>query len=292
MSALLDHLLRLAAADWVPWLLSGAIIAAALLLWTAFSRRALRLRRSLDEAIAVLEEVDGQVSFKRRFSTIYRQLAANEDLGEEWRAFAPTLAAAPGAGVDDAMGYTRRPEEAFDERLLAQAGINMRFFSAVPNMLVGAGLLFSFLGLVAALHFASAGVMAADVSRTQDALGHLLAAATFKFTTSIAGLAASLVFSWREKAQLYELQWRIQRFCALLEARMVPITQESLLRLQLQETSELTRHVRRLSRSVYVRVPEALDETLSGELRTALRPLHAAIDAAAGRLAAWQPPMP
>ena len=50
MSALLDHLLRLAAADWVPWLLSGAIIAAALLLWTAFSRRALRLRRSLDEA--------------------------------------------------------------------------------------------------------------------------------------------------------------------------------------------------------------------------------------------------
>ena len=148
-------------------------------LWIDFRRRVAALRRALDHAIRVVSEVDGQAQFKQRFPAIFKQLAENPMLGPVWRAFAPTLTEAPSHAAS--MGYTRRPKDVFDETLMAAAGINLRFFGAIPNFLVGAGLLFSFLGLVAALHFASAGVASDNVAQAQRALADLLAAATFKF---------------------------------------------------------------------------------------------------------------
>ena len=290
MGDLIERFFELAASDWLPWVLSALIILVALVLWADFRRRSARLCRALDDAIDVVQEVDGQVAFKKKFSHVFQKLAENVKLGEAWQAFAPTLTTAGSA--DEAIGYTRRPKETFNESLLAAAGINLRFFSAIPNFLVGAGLLFSFLGLVAALHFASAGVAARDVAQAQGALAELLAAATFKFTTSIAGLAASLVFSWREKAQLYRVQWRLQRFCALLEARMTPVTTESLLSAQLAELHKTNLQLRRLSKAVYVRVPEAIEDELADRLRESVGPLQTAIADAAASLSAWSGALP
>ena len=132
-------------------------------------------------------------------------------IGDRWRAFARTLVAVP--HQDSALGATRRPATHFDERILAQAGVNLRLYAAVPNYLVGLGLLFTFLGLVAALYFASAGVASASVQDAQGALRDLLGAATFKFVTSIAGLGASIVYSWREKSQLYRVGRLLGRLC-------------------------------------------------------------------------------
>ena len=282
--------LELAAADTTPWVLSALIIIVALLLWVDFRRRVAALRRALDHAIRVVSEVDGQAQFKQRFPTIFKQLAENPMLGPAWRAFAPTLTEAPSRTAS--MGYTRRPKDVFDETLMASAGINLRFFGAIPNFLVGAGLLFSFLGLVAALHFASAGVASDNVAQAQRALADLLAAATFKFATSIAGLGASLIFSWREKAQLFRLQWRVQHFCSLLEARMTPVTTESLLSVQLEEMRGLRNQLQRLSKSVLIRVPEAVEDELRDNLRRSMRPLEAAIGEAAAGLADWRRELP
>jgi hypothetical protein len=73
-------------------------------------------------------------------------------------------------------------------------GLNFPVWQALPNYFVGVGLLFTFFGLVAALQFAS-GAVAADIDEAQGALRNLLAAATFKFMTSICGLFSSIVFS-------------------------------------------------------------------------------------------------
>lgn len=271
------------ALPWVPWALSSLIVLAAVAIWLDFRWRRLEpLLQGLDDAISAVEETEGQASFRARFPQVFQRLADNPVVGDTWRAFAPTLAPAP--GNDDAMGYTRRPAESFNETLLAVAGVNQRFYGAVPNLLVGAGLLFTFIGLVAALHFASAGVTATDVEVAQLALSTLLSAATFKFVTSIAGLGSSLVFSWREKAQLHRVQRRLGRFCSALEARMIPVTGESMAGAQLAEMRQQTALLRRLTRDLFVRLPESVEDGIAGEIGRAVAPLREALVEAAPAL--------
>lgn len=268
----------------MPWLLSALIAGGALAIWIDFRiRHAAPVLRGLDDAIAAVEESEGQGGFRRRFGAVFQRLADNPVIGEVWRGYAATIAPAP--GQEDALGYTRRPQESFNESLLAHAGINLRFYNAVPNFLVGAGLLFTFLGLVAALYFASRGVAAAEVQEAQRALRELLSAATFKFVTSIAGLGSSMLFSWREKALLHRIHRRFARLCTALEARMVPLTAESIGIAQLAEIRQQQQELQKLGRSLLVRVPETVEERLTAELVASLAPLRHGTAAAAERLA-------
>ena len=279
-----DTLFELLAQGWTPWLLSALIVGAAVAIWLDLRiRRVAPVLRGLDDAIAAVEESEGHGGFRRRFGAVFQRLAANPVIGEVWRGYAATIAPAP--GQEDALGYTRRPQESLNESLLANAGINLRFYNAVPNLLVGAGLLFTFLGLIAALYFASRGVTAAEVQEAQRALRELLGAATFKFVTSIAGLGSSMLFSWREKMLLHRIQRRLARLCAALEARMVPLTAESIGIAQLMELRQQQQELAKLGRSLLVRVPETVEERITAELVTALTPLRRGTAAAAERLA-------
>ena len=155
----------------------------------------------------------------------------------------------------------------------------------MPNYLVGLGLLFNFLGLVAALYFASAGVTAANVQEAQGALRDLLAAATLKFVTSIAGLGASIAYSLREKDQLYRISRRVARLCASLEARLVPATPEYPGLMQLDELRSQNAIMRRIGRNLYVTVPDSVEERLAAEQLDAVQPMRDGFVRAAAQLA-------
>jgi hypothetical protein len=276
-----DRIFAVFAIPWLPWLLALGIILLALLLWQRFTARLAPLRRSLARAIELVDRGDGQAAFKQRFPAVFEGLAQDPVLGRSWRAYAATLTPVP--GNEQALGAPQPPQAAFDDGLFVRVGLNLRFYQAVPNMLVGMGLLFTFMGLVAALHFASEGVTAADVREAQAALRELLAAATFKFVTSIAGLAASLVFSWREKSALHATQAEIRRLCQVLEERLVPLSPESLLVAQIEATRRIDQKLGQLGRSLIVRAPEGVEERLSSELTLATRPLKTAIERVAKR---------
>ena len=276
-----DNVFAIFAIPWLPWLLALGILLLALLLWLRFTARLAPLRRSLERAIELVDRGDGQAAFKQRFPAIFEGLAQDAVLGRPWRAFAATLTTVP--GNEHALGAPQPPQAVFDDGLFARVGLNLRFYQAVPNMLVGMGLLFTFMGLVAALHFASEGVTAADVREAQAALRELLSAATFKFVTSIAGLAASLAFSWREKVLLHATQAQIRRLCQLLEERLVPLTPESLMVAQIEATRRIDQKLGQLGRSLIVRAPEGVEERLSSELTLATRPLKTALERVAKR---------
>ncbi len=276
-----DRVFAVLAIPWLPWLLALGIIVLALLLWQRFVARLAPLRRSLRRAIELIDRGDGPAAFKQRFPAVFEALAQDDVLGRPWRAYASTLTPVP--GNEQALGAPQPPQTAFDDSLFARVGLNLRFYQAVPNILVGLGLLFTFIGLVAALHFAAGGVTASEVSEAQAALRELLAAATFKFVTSIAGLAASLGFSWREKVQLYATQAEIRRLCQLLAERLVPLTPESLLVAQIEATRRIDHKLGQLGRSLIVRAPEGIEERLASELTLATRPLKTALDKVAKR---------
>ena len=279
---MIDLVFGIFALSWVPWTLSGLLIAGALAIWLDFRRRLRPVLEGLEEALRVVEEAPSAGSLHDRFSSIDQRLEANPVIGQAWRAFVRTLVPVP--GQDGVLGATRRAREDLNEGILTSAGVNLRFYTAVPNYLVGLGLLFTFMGLVAALYFASAGVAAPSIQEAQAALRELLAAATFKFVTSIAGLGASIVYSSREKTQLYRLGQRLDALCTALEQRLVPVTPEYLGTVQLAEMRSQSMLLRRLGRHLHVTIPDTVEERLASELLDAIAPMREGFARAAERI--------
>lgn len=279
---MIDVLFGFFALSWVPWTLSTLLVGGALGIWLDFRRRLRPVLQGLDDALRVVEEAASASALHDRFSSINQRLAANPVIGEAWRAFVQTLVPVP--GQDGVLGATRRPREDLNESILTSAGVNLRFYTAVPNYLVGLGLLFTFMGLVAALYFASAGVASPSIQDAQAALRDLLAAATFKFMTSIAGLGASIVYSSREKTQLYRLGHRMDQLCTALEQRLVPVTPEYLGTVQLTEMRSQSMLLRRLGRHLHVTIPDTVEERLASELLDAIAPMREGFAKAAERI--------
>jgi uncharacterized protein YoxC len=130
--------------------------------------------------------------------------------------------------TEERIFYTRRPEEYFGLQAVESASFPVRFFAAVHGYFIGVGLLFTFVGLVAALKFAAAGVTSTDVATAKEALNGLLSAASFKFMTSIAGLGCSLVLSIAARSMTYAIEGATHGLAAVLEQGMAPIYAESM----------------------------------------------------------------
>ena len=267
----------------LPWVFSVAIIVTAVILWFRFRYRVTILRRSILRATSEVEKADGQVSFKKRFPSVFKVLSDDEVIGNAWRAYAATIESAP--TDSNILGYSRRPAESFNDSIATASGLNLRFFQAVPNILVGSGLLFTFLGLVGALHFASAGVAAGNVDEAQEALRLLLSTATFKFVSSITGLASSLVFSWKEKSALARFEQDLARFCAALEARMTPITTEALLAASLIEMREQKSQFENFGKRRVTVVSEEMESEVRQAVREATARLEPSVNEVAKKIA-------
>jgi hypothetical protein len=196
----------------VPWVISLGIIVIALLIWLIFRISLYKINRQLDLVQQVFKNIN-ENNFTEKFNEFDEKLVENKFIFHSWKMFKQTL-------INETY-YTVDPAKYFNEKYLISPHINLNLYQAIPNIFVGIGIWFTFIGLVAALWFASKGVAATDIIQAQAALKDLLHAATFKFVTSIAGLLVSLVFSWREKKQVYKLQQRLNNFCIKLESCLI-----------------------------------------------------------------------
>lgn len=197
-----------ATAGWLFLVLSIATVVLAALYFLLTVRQPLHAltaaRRSLATLTFVGEEnhdehgqerenrLDKAVEAAARRSTVgYRILLA-------WR----RRNAALRAGLPTGEEAVLRPQ--------AILGPQPRWLGTAADALVGTGLVFTFLGLVAAIGAASSAVTAGADPR--NALVGLLGAASVKFLSSIAGIAGSLIL------RVWQAFWlaRIAGGCALL----------------------------------------------------------------------------
>ncbi len=218
ITAFLDHF----SDGHMPLRLSLAIVSVALVLlavlvaWgtTAWIRIA-RLRRSV-------RRLGTGSDFTRNFRRIDVALL-NSIFASAWIDYRECL-----KKTDDRVLYTRRPDEYLGLQAIEATAFPVRFFAAVHGYFVGIGLLFTFIGLVAALKFAAAGVSSSDVAVAKEALNGLLSAASFKFMTSIAGLGCSLMLSVAARSMTYGIEGAAHALAADIERNMAPIFTESL----------------------------------------------------------------
>jgi hypothetical protein len=220
----------------VPLRLSLAVVVAALALlallvaWGAVAWvRIARLRR-------LIRSVRGPAALRENFIRVDDALSASI-FGASWMEYRACLKQEEGRIL-----YLRHPGEYFGLHAIGNTSFPARFFAAAHGYFIGIGLLLTFIGLVAALKFAAAGVASSDIAVAKQALNALLSAASFKFMTSIAGLGCSLVLSVGARTVTYAIESAAHGLAHDLESAMTPIFAEGLAYDQLAVTrQQLTR---------------------------------------------------
>ena len=129
------------------------------------------------------------------------------------------------------------PRDLWNSSALLKHRFNLSLAEAVPNILVGIGLFFTFLFLTVALMEATQALgPGADTEDTKNAISNLLTAAGGKFSTSLAGLFASLVWSIAYKKRIKELSTACQLFLDSI-SKLVPTNGAEVLMLKQAEAT-------------------------------------------------------
>lgn len=153
------------------------------------------IRVQVRRRVRAVRRIKSRAEFAERLPQVEKLMLGTKYLRHSWQEFRETLIepSVEDEGSSRVVLNTARPQNYFNT---AEAGLRFPLYRAMPNLLVGIGLLLTFFGLVTALYFTTAAIKgAADLAASQDALRNLLYAASFKFYTSIAGLGGSIVLT-------------------------------------------------------------------------------------------------
>ncbi|MBR1296620.1 anti-phage ZorAB system protein ZorA [Bradyrhizobium sp. AUGA SZCCT0042] len=194
----------------------------------SFYRGTNRLIGALGNAKSLVEKAGSPTDFAQNYEVISPKIAADPVLGSRWREYAGSLVLPQESNRP--IRATTRAGYWFDTGLLRvpAIGVDARYHAALPNLLVGAGLLFTFLGLAAALGTAGGIIGGEDQAGRNTALKVLLDTASFKFITSLIGLLLSILYALFRKSCLKRIERAIDGFLTVLETRVVLLTPAAL----------------------------------------------------------------
>lgn len=264
--------------------LAGAIVLWAVLSGLPASLAVRRVKRDIAIAVGRLRQFEGAAAFTRDYETVSTELLDTGVVAGCWRRLRETLLADPEA--KRLVRATVPPVEFFESMsLLRDARLDPRYHSALPGLLVGVGLLCTFLGLTLALQSAS-GVVAAGVDQTQrnHALQQLLDLASFKFITSLTGLFCSIAYTlfWKRYC-LRPIDAAIDTLVDLLE-RLLPIRTQ----LAAQEEANVLAErqltaLEAFSTEFTVRIGDKVDSAFDQRLGEHIGPLREVLERLAAR---------
>lgn len=269
-----DGLLELVTHKDFAFALASAIVQFGLALAVAFFvAHVVLIRASLGSAVRALGPA-GEEHFANRFDRTAQRLRRHPLIGHAWRAFEETLVR--GDGV---VRHTVRPQAFINQSAARERLFGLRMMASIPGFFVGLGLLLTFIGLVLALNKAAGSTTAGSASAMTSALSGLLDAATFKFSTSIAGLGTSLVLSLAFRVYQISIEGAFERLCRALEARMrfqppqrIAADSLELLAAQRDQLKEIN------SEAFFARLGEGIAPQLRAAFADAIGPVSSSLD--------------
>ena len=226
----------------VPLLIAAVIFIFSITVFIIWSRRIDQIRKSvtdLDNWVRSSNDKGRNILAQAQSKTPDEVLRF---LLRETEAGLIDLPAAGGTAQTSTTSYSFRSHaETWTVRDALGGRLNLSLFETMPNLLIGFGLMCTFIFLAVALQQAGLALNALDVSaRQQDqALQSLIATAGGKFITSIAGLLCSLVWNWRAKISLGNLQSSIDALCHTLRSKIPDNAAEASMRVQLSLFQEI-----------------------------------------------------
>jgi hypothetical protein len=264
------------------WLVIGGL-SLAIAFWAAVAAWRLnagvrRFCRAIDDSTARLVSTPRKA---REFAGSYESVAASlQDaaiVGLAWRDWSATVITpeAPGTPVRS----TNRPNTYFSLDLLRYCRINPRLHAAMPNLLVGVGLLLTFAGLAIALS-AAGGIADQSVSQAdrQRELKSLLDVASAKFVTSLVGLLCSLAYTFFRGRELDRAERALDGFLAALEER-IPLATPATLQAEANGLlDKLLTAQSQFGNDLAINIGGLLDNALDHRLGEHIGPLREAIE--------------
>ncbi len=220
--------------------------------------------------------------FAENFDAIDQRLSKHPLIGQAWRVFDQTTFRIPGA---KAIQTTVRPGSLLNFGAARERLPGLKMMGSVPGYFVGVGLLLTFIGLVLALQQASAAVSSNDANGMQIATRQLLKVATFKFTTSIAGLGSSIVLSiffrfytvWIEAA-FDRLNHQLEKRVRFVSSQSIAWNMNESLSAQLTELKQIN------SADFFARMGEKISPQIQSAFTTAMAPVTTSINNAMERI--------
>ena len=223
------------------------------------------------------------LKFEENFDKISQEMSNDDLLGNAWDAFAKTY-------VRDKLRdrtihfATARPQGFFNAGVAREHLFGLKLMPSIPGYFVGLGLLLTFIGLVIALSKASH-TTGVSVDEMSHSLGELLNAATFKFSTSIAGLFSSLALSLIFKSYSIWIEFGFDSFCRTLEKRLTFITPQALaVKAWHAQTQQLHQLQEMNTAQYFERLGQAISPSVGGAISEAVYPLTEKFEASIQRM--------
>lgn len=152
--------------------------------------------------------------------------------------------------------------------------MNLSLYETMPNILIGAGLMFTFMFLSFALVDAGVGMAGTNLQR-DEAMKSLIANAGGKFITSIVGLLCSLTWNWSAKVKIDELQSCMYSLHSALRniapdtaAQAIVKRQHSIFKEMLVESRAQVGELRKFETDIAVAIAKAIGNELSPSFKT------------------------
>ncbi len=188
------------------WIAAGGIVLAALLgYWVWFRPAATSLQAAL-AALARALHVDGEDGWATARERARGVAKANAAMRVAWQETESRVMPLP-HGQRTLFVMFGSPRDLWSGSRLLSRQINLPLAEAVPNLLVGIGLLFTFFFLTLALTQATAALGTGQGSTDlTGATRGLLNAAGAKFLTSLTGLLASILWTVASRRRMARLQ--------------------------------------------------------------------------------------
>ena len=194
------------------------------------------------------------------------KFAHNNEFAEAWQEFEDSLITRK-RNENQVMYKTDAASLFFSENRLLEHHLNLRFWNSVPALLVGLGILGTFVGLVWGL------IPFSGIDFTQSAIKELLSGVSTAFVTSVWGMLTSLVFNWLEKWRISRANRIIANLQRALDQLFTLTTQEEIAIQQEVELEQQTAALKSFSTDLADKIKIAMEPSLNN-LETAVEGLR------------------
>ena len=252
------------------FLVLSMVLAALVVLGWAFidyyrnKKKIFRISNILKDVVKTSEQASSRRKyFAEKFESI-RDSFKNSPLEHSWFEFEEVVIQDTSSSL---IKNTVRPHNFFH---LSDIKNSPARHDSWPNVFVGLGLLFTFIGLAAALNGA-AGSIAGDVKVAQEGLRTVLEVSSVKFITSITGLGLALILSAFIRFWSHRLENIIDDICINLEKCMKALTSQSLQEEQLRELKQQNKILSSFTDNFAVSLGEEIEKGMAAALGNSVK---------------------
>lgn len=255
------------------------IIAIASFFVFRLSWQAVSLYRRLGDVRGQLDLLPGKEGLASGFESYDTHVKAA--IGLPWTEFVETLVL-PDPGSGDPIRNASDVSQYLNDATVIFPRISSGFYQSMPNLLTGAGILGTFIGLAGGVGAASAGLSSGNPGEITASLQRLLDGASLAFLTSIVGISCSMLFVIVERVASRQLHLSLDRWVGAIESRLKRVTPESVALEQLDQARRATTQLERFNTDLVFAIEQALEEKIAGRLSPHLEQLVKAVEGLRG----------